>query len=417
MAFITMRANAQYGCTDPQAVNYNAAATVNDGSCIYNATNYTLLIKDTLSNALSEISGMVYWNGKLYAHNDSGNLPLLFETDTTDGTITKEIFLQGITNTDWEDITQDNTHFYIADVGNNAGDRTNLKIYKFSKAAIGPAYYDTIYSNQIEAILFTYPDQINFANNLYNTPFDCEAVAYRNNQLHLFTKNWTLGPCVHYTLPVSAGTYAAVRMDSLNTSGTLITGADFASNSQLMMLGYKNSGTAEASLWYIYDFGNTDSFFVKGNKRKIGVGDALSVGQIEGICFADSSHGFAINERFNPIAAVDVLQKLYSFNTTAWYPYHINTHTGYVRKDDLEFSAQAFHNSIEINIVLPEDDNIIITLYNSKGKRIRQKNYQLVMGRQRIQIDNLELSEGIYHVVMQNDKGVKKISKIFFQNR
>lgn len=410
-------AHAQYGCTDPQAINYDAAASVNDGSCIYNTTNYTLVVKDTLLNVLSEISGMVYWNGKLYVHNDSGNPPFLFETDTANGTITKEIYLEGITNTDWEDITQDDTHFYIADVGNNAGDRTNLKIYKFPKAAIGPAYYDTVYSNEIEAILFTYPDQVNFANNLYNTPFDCEAVAYRNNSLHLFSKNWTLGACVHYTLPISAGSYVAVRMDSLNTSGTLITGADFASNSQLMMLGYKNTGTAEASLWYIYDFGNTDSFFVKGNKRKIGVGDALLVGQIEGICFADSSRGFASNERFNPIAAVDVLQKLYSFNTTAWYPYNINTHTGSVMNDNLEFSAQAMDHRIEIEVILPENDLIVITLYSNKGKKIRQKSYQLPMGRQYIQLDNLELSEGIYHVVFQNSKGVKKLSKIFFQNR
>ncbi len=240
---------AQYGCLDPQATNYNASATINDGSCLYNVTNYALGIKDTFSNALSEISGMTYWNGKLYVHTDSGNPAIVFETDTSSGTISKEIFLQGTSNLDWEDITHDNTHFYIADVGNNAGDRTNLRIYKFPKAAIGANYYDTIWANEIEIIQFTYPDQVNFANNLYNTPFDCEAIAFRNNALHLFTKNWTLGACVHYVVPSVAGTYIATRLDSINTLGTLITDAAFASNNQLMMLGYKNSGTAECALW------------------------------------------------------------------------------------------------------------------------------------------------------------------------
>ena len=66
--------SAQYGCMDPQASNYNATATINDGSCMYPATNYSLIIKDTLQNSLQEISGMVYFNGKIYAHNDSGCL-------------------------------------------------------------------------------------------------------------------------------------------------------------------------------------------------------------------------------------------------------------------------------------------------------------------------------------------------------
>ena len=36
-------------------------------------------------------------------------------------------------NVDWEDITQDETHIYIADFGNNNGNRTDLKIYKILK--------------------------------------------------------------------------------------------------------------------------------------------------------------------------------------------------------------------------------------------------------------------------------------------
>lgn len=29
-----------YGCTDPDAINYNPDATVDDGSCIYDNTGY-----------------------------------------------------------------------------------------------------------------------------------------------------------------------------------------------------------------------------------------------------------------------------------------------------------------------------------------------------------------------------------------
>ncbi|MBK8144446.1 MAG: hypothetical protein IPK62_05305 [Bacteroidetes bacterium] len=402
---------------DPQATNYNAAASINDGSCLYNATYYALAVKDSFANALSEISGMVYWNGKLYAHADSGNPAIVFETDTTTGTITKEVFLQGVNNVDWEDIAQDNTHFYIADVGNNAGDRTDLRIYKFPKATIGPAYYDTVWANEIEIIQFSYPDQVNFASNPYNTPFDCEAIAFRNNALHLFTKNWTLGACVHYTIPNTAGNYTAVRIDSINTLGTLITAADFASNKQLMMIGYQNAGTAECALWYIYDFDASDSIFIKGNKRKITLGDALLLGQVEAICFADSNRGFASNEHFNPIAPVDVAPKLYGFGTKNWFPYQINTRVEEVFIPDFQLLTKVEGNSIRLYFSLEKAEQIHISLFRSKGRKLRERNFHLQAGKQRLSFEDLDLPAGMYQVLLQNGSGLKKISKIFFEKR
>lgn len=417
LCLVSLIAKAQTGCPDPQALNYNASALINDGSCQYGLTNYSLSIQDTLAGALSEISGMVYWNGKLYVHNDSGNPAVLFEIDTSAGIITKEIFFNGVTNTDWEDLTQDANNFYIADVGNNAGNRTNLHILKFPKNAMGVNYFDTIQNNLLEYITYTYPDQVDFNNNQNNTPFDCEAIACRNNLLHLFTKNWTGGPCVHYTLPCVAGNYVATRLDSLNTGGTLITAADFAENKQLMLLGYKNSGTAEASLWYIYDFDNTDSIFIKGNKRKINVGDALLVGQIEGICFADSSHGFASNERFNPIAPVDISQKLYQFSTLSWYPYAQNTPTQNISVASTGLQCSASARQIDLYFGLATEQQVEVSIYSQKGKKIRARNVRCSAGPQHLQIDNLDLSPGIYYVILQQQSGERKISKIFFQNR
>jgi hypothetical protein len=417
MVFIIHAVHAQLGCIDPQASNYNASATINDGSCLYNATNYSLTVKDSLPTALSEISGMCYWNGKLYVHNDSGNPAVLFEIDTVNGIISKEIYIEGNQNTDWEDITQDATHFYIADVGNNGGDRTDLRIIKFPKSGIGANYFDTIFLNQIEIINFTYPDQVDFTYNLNMTRFDCEAVAYRNGKLYLFTKNWTLGACVHYTLPATAGNYTATKVDSINTVGTLITAADFASNKQLMLLGYKNSGTAEASLWFVYDFDQTDSFLFTGNKRKIVVGDALLVGQVEGLCFVDSSGGFVSNERFNPIAPINISQKLYSFGTTQWFPYQLNTQTDEHKEDPFNLVTTVSNQKVDIYFTLQSDDQIHITLFGGKGKKLRQKHFTCSSGKQHVQLDNVDLSPGIYYVLLQNKTGEKKISKIFLQNR
>ncbi len=41
------------GCKDPMANNYNAAATVNDGSCTYDVTSYTPPIQISLKHLIS----------------------------------------------------------------------------------------------------------------------------------------------------------------------------------------------------------------------------------------------------------------------------------------------------------------------------------------------------------------------------
>src|SRR6185437_11352921 len=127
------------GCKDTKASNYNAKATINNGSCAYASSDVALknFKKTTLPATINEISGIIYFNGKLYGHNDSGGQPAIYEIDTSTGIITKTITLQGASNVDWEDITQDDENIYLGDFGNNeSGNRTDLIVYKFPKADI-----------------------------------------------------------------------------------------------------------------------------------------------------------------------------------------------------------------------------------------------------------------------------------------
>ena len=50
---------SQWGCTDPQATNYDANASMNDGSCIYSPTNYTLSLVYNLNDVLQENSDFI----------------------------------------------------------------------------------------------------------------------------------------------------------------------------------------------------------------------------------------------------------------------------------------------------------------------------------------------------------------------
>jgi len=318
--FLSYDTSAQMaGCTDPQATNFNTAATYNDGSCIYAPVTQTLGLTINLPSQLNEISGMIYYNSHLYGLLDSGGGNAIYQINPATGVITKTIILAGTTNVDWEDITQDATHIYVCDTGNNvSGNRTDLKIYKFPNDALtAPGSTITIASSQIETISFSYEDQTIGAPTAVNsTRFDCEAVAFNRGKLHLFTKNWLGSHSVHYVLPTSAGLHQAQRLDSIPTGNIKITGADFGAFDQLILIGYETVGTANCALFLDYGFDGSYFYFNTGCKRRLDIGSALSIGQVEAICFENPLKGYISNERFNPIFIIDVPPRLTPFDIT-----------------------------------------------------------------------------------------------------
>ena len=104
---------------------------------------------------IDEISGITAGKintGHLLGHEDSGNPPRLYII-RTDGTIARSVYLKGITNRDWEDITMLGNQVFIAETGDNAQAYTGYRFYRFTEPA---ANVDTVYD--IQTIHFTYPD-------------------------------------------------------------------------------------------------------------------------------------------------------------------------------------------------------------------------------------------------------------------
>lgn len=293
-----------YGCTDPLANNYNPAATVNNGSCSYNATIYAPPVKvDPLSDVIIETSGLQMAGGFLWTFNDSGGEPALYRIDTLTNAVLQKVLLAGATNMDWEDIAFDGTYFYIGDFGNNAnGARTNLKIYKFPFTSIADHITNpivTIAAGEIEQINFVYNDQpqppvVTTAN---NTKFDCEAMIVDAGKIHLFTKNWIDINTTHYVINgIAPGNYIAMPVDTLATN-YLVTAADRVPGKKMVcLLGYQNTGTALHYIHLLSDYSGGKYF--NGNKRKIELQNVLYMGQAEGIAFRNETYAYISSEKF-----------------------------------------------------------------------------------------------------------------------
>jgi len=310
---------AQSGCTDPQATNFNAAATSNDGSCLYPVTNYAPVFKAILPNTLMEISGHVRAGSLWWTHNDGSDGPNFYRFNPESGAIIQEVNLQNASNKDWEDIAATNTHLYLGDFGNNLNDRQDLGIYRVPLAQIGNGSTETVDDDEWNFIPFAYADQTDFTTlPADSTVFDCEAMIYLNGKIHLFTKNRKEYTTSHYIVNQTTG--LAEKVETFNTEG-LITGADISPDGKVVaLLGYSLRGFPTVFCWLLWDWPAGGDLFFGGNKRRIELGSAFEVGQAEGIGFAGNRTGYLSNERTVANGITFVEESIRYFDFGQWVP-------------------------------------------------------------------------------------------------
>ncbi len=310
LLFISNKANAQSGCTDIKANNYNATATINDGSCTYNGANISPASTKNLGAQLPETSGLIFWNNTLWSHNDDADIKL-YSVDTASAAMLQSYTLTNTLNKDWEEISQDSAYIYVGDFGNNSnGNRTDLHILKTEKNSL------LLQSPIIDTIYFSYSNQTSFtATGANNTNFDCEAFLVSTDSIYLFTKQWLAEKTSIYALPKTPGTHIAQLRSTINIQG-LATGITYLESKKLAVLcGY--SKTLQPFFYLLYDFKNND--FANGNKRKVTIN--LAFHQIEGIATSNGLKYYASNENF---ATLGIPQKLHTFNLSNFLGTYLN---------------------------------------------------------------------------------------------
>lgn len=388
---MTTSAYSQAGCPDPQALNYDQNATVNDGSCEYPFTNYIPREIIKLDSVLNENSALIYFDDKIWTANDSQNGNRLYSIDTLTGKPNIDLVLKGATNVDWEDLAQSETQVFVGDFGNNNGNRKDLVIYRFEKQAMNR---DTV---SVDTIEFFFSDQTDFSHPPNGHNFDCEALLYLNDSLHLFSKNWENNFTKLYRIPNTPGRHEARLVDSFDVEG-LITAADISPSGAVTLLGYNG---VSVFMWLLFDYQTND--FFSGNKRKINLGFIPQYGQTEGLTFVDSTAGYISSEQINLGITID--PRLLYFDIGTWIKNEVVSTVENTINDPQNFVVypMPFQDHITLDIMTTHSE-LLASWYDGQGRVLDMDFYQKQTIGQ-LQWTTTHLPPGVYVLKLNTREG------------
>lgn len=214
------------------------------------AERLTPVVRLHLAADLSETSGLAEHQGEIWSMNDGGNAAVLHHGRLSQvGGEFSQLSLSGADNFDWESMAQNQQGLFILDCGNNRGDRIWLQSYFFSWESLADS------TAKAERTDFRFGDTDPRLARL-NHDNDCEAAAWVEDSLWIFTKNWVNQQTRIYRL--AANDLEAASEQVLSTFetlpvGGLITGADYnADYGQLVLLGYgKGIAMLQPFVWFV----------------------------------------------------------------------------------------------------------------------------------------------------------------------
>ncbi len=306
----------------------------------------------------NETSGLLYFHDTLFSINDSGNAPAIFAIDPVSGTTLQTWAVLNAQNNDWEALTASNSNLYIGDIGNNMGSRSYFDIYQVALTDLTTT--DTLPNLKLT---FFYPDQplgplpINAHN------FDAEAMIWKNDSLHIFSKNWENLWTKHYVLPaIWQDTIAATLVDSFQVNGLITDAAYDSVNNQIYLLGYQQqaSGLYNTFMWMFWDFQNE---IFNGTRRRLELGSTLSLAQTEGVCITGPFTGLISGEQINTI--VTIPPKVHSWNLNQLMSIKVEELTkGVYFSENTLYLPEGFTEVLSLI-----DTNRKVVIQTQKGKR------------------------------------------------
>ena len=311
-----------------------------------------------LGPANNETSGLVYFHDTLFSINDSGNAPALFAIDPVTGATLHTWAFLNAQNIDWEALAASNSKIFIGDIGNNMGTRSFFEIYQVTLTDLPIA--DTLPTLKST---FYYPDQSSGSLPMNAHNFDAEAMVWRNDSLHIFSKNWENLWTKHYVLPsMWQDTIAATLLDSFQVNGLITDAAYDAQHDQFYLLGYQqqSSGLYNTFMWQLWDFPNG---IFDGKRRRLELGSTLSLAQTEGICITGAYSGLISGEQINSV--ITIPPKIHSWNVDQLMSTDVDlVLKGVYFSDNTLYLPEGFKEVLSL-----VDTNRKVVLQTQKGKR------------------------------------------------
>ena len=213
-----------------------------------------IISKIVLPKIINETSGLEFYNNNFITHNDSGGEPSLYVFNE-EGEIVETIGLNKnpdfeIENNDWEDLTNDNKYFFVADTGNNFGNRDNLNIIRVSIGA----------NLMVDGIIkISYSDQESF----FPRPkhkYDAEAIIIIDDKIALFSKDRENLNTDLYLVDKDQNGQQILTSKFNYTVGSLITGGDYnKENSLLALVSYNSNGEQYLILFENFELNNLEN--------------------------------------------------------------------------------------------------------------------------------------------------------------
>ena len=230
-----------------------------------------------LPKVINETSGLEIINEVFVTHNDSGGEPSLYFFNLNGEIIDsikldEESFWQ-IYNIDWEDVTADENYIFIADTGNNFGNRNNLNIIKIK-----------INDYSIDGkINVAYKDQETFIPRPKHK-YDAEALFLIENKIAVLSKDRSNLFTDLYLIDRESNSRQVLESKITYDVNSLITGADYNEELRLLALvSYNSKGSQYLILFENFSLEN----LAEKKFRKIKI--PIERAQIEAIKIIDNS--------------------------------------------------------------------------------------------------------------------------------
>ncbi|MHC4841925.1 MAG: hypothetical protein ACYTDT_13390 [Planctomycetota bacterium] len=125
---------------------------------------------------IGECSGLQYHDGAWWAHNDSGDGPYLYRSETLDFKEVEKLAVPDAKASDWEELAVLNGNLLACDIGDNRRERSDLKLYEVKYLS------EKGNAGKLERVA-TYP--VKYPDGKH----DCEAAFSADGKLYLIIKN------------------------------------------------------------------------------------------------------------------------------------------------------------------------------------------------------------------------------------